>query len=155
MDIRICKLCKVEFVRTTRGNQLYCCPEHRIEANKDVVYAAATRCHQERPEASILKSLRHRAKARGLEFNLTKEDIVIPTHCPIMGFELVHNWGMRGGAYNSPSVDRIDNKLGYVKGNIQIISRLANAMKSDARPEQLLMFADWIYKTYGGNKNGN
>jgi len=44
----------------------------------------------------------------------------------------------------SPSIDKVDPKLGYVPGNIQVISMLANCMKRDATREQLHMFADWI-----------
>jgi hypothetical protein len=29
-------------------------------------------------------------------------------------------------------------------------SNKANTMKNDATPQELLAFADWIYKTFGG-----
>jgi hypothetical protein len=37
----------------------------------------------------------------------------------------------------SPSLDRIDNALGYVKGNVRIISFRANALRSNATLEEL------------------
>jgi len=95
---------------------------------------------------SIAKS---RAKKKNLEFDITKEDVIVPTHCPILGIELTMNQGSgAGGKYNSFSLDRIDSSKGYVKGNVQVISHLANNMKSYATKEDLLKFAEWIMKEY-------
>lgn len=38
---------------------------------------------------------------------------------------------------NSPSIDKVDPELGYIKGNIRVISFKANRMKQDNTKEQL------------------
>lgn len=89
-------------------------------------------------------SLKSRAVKKGLEFSLVEEDVLGVTVCPVFGFPLVRS--SNGPSYDSPSVDRIDNTKGYVKGNIQIMSYLANSMKRDATDEQLILFAEWVLK---------
>ena len=102
------------------------------------------------PERGLLKTARHRAIKRGVEFNIDLSDIVIPKSCPILNIPLViaDGTGKAGGRMDSPSLDRIDNKLGYVKGNVQVISHMANSMKFTADKEQLLSFARWVLKEY-------
>jgi hypothetical protein len=92
--------------------------------------------------------MHQRAKRRcvnnGREFNIEIEDIVIPEYCPILGIKLKENSGRSGAYRDSPSLDRIDNSKGYTRDNIQVLSQLANAMKSHATNEELLKFAHWI-----------
>lgn len=90
----------------------------------------------------LLDNSKANSRRRGNEFSITEADIVVPEVCPIFGtkFEI--------GTMSAASVDRIDNNKGYVKGNIQIISRKANTMKNSASPEELLLFAAWILKQY-------
>lgn len=89
-----------------------------------------------------------RAKRRGLECTITPDDIHIPDVCPILGCKLETHPGHTGGKDNSPTLDRIDNTKGYIPGNVQVISSLANRMKLSADPETLIMFANWIYSTF-------
>jgi hypothetical protein len=92
---------------------------------------------------------KRRAKERGLEWNLSKSflrTLIVPI-CPILGIELCYTNLVL--ADNSPTIDRIDNTLGYIEGNIQVLSCLANRMKSNATPEQLLKFAEYVVKKYG------
>jgi hypothetical protein len=110
-------------------------------------------CNSERvksaaPEKKMLARARSRAKERGHEFNLELSDIHIPTHCPVLGIELVAHKGRSGGNPNSPALDRIDNNKGYVKGNVMVVSHRANMMKVDASPEELIKFAEWVLTRY-------
>ena len=93
-------------------------------------------------EKAMLNSARYRAKKRVMEFNIEKSDIIIPSCCPVFGFPLETS-GDVGRSDASPSLDRIDNKLGYVKGNVIVVSWLANRIKNDATPGQLRKVADF------------
>lgn len=104
--------------------------------------------YEENSNIRILYSLKKRAKAKGLEFNLTHEDVVYPDVCPVLQIPLQRNIGGKKSTANSPSVDKIRPELGYVKGNVQVISQKANAMKHNATPEELRMFAKWVLRTF-------
>jgi len=92
----------------------------------------------------MLDSARKRARDKGLECNLTKEDIVVPTHCPVLGIELKVARGAANASPNSPSLDRIDNSLGYVRGNIIVMSFRANTLKNNATADELQKVATWV-----------
>lgn len=96
------------------------------------------------PEKFLLWSAKRRAKAKHLPFNIEESDIRIPTVCPILGIPLKR--GVAYGTKTSPSIDRIIPQLGYVKGNIQIISKMANVMKQDATFEQIVKLGEWASK---------
>jgi hypothetical protein len=95
-----------------------------------------------RPEVLLLRSAKHRSKVNNLAINITPEDIVIPEYCPILKIKL--ECSRVNASKNSPSLDKIIPELGYIKGNIQVISNLANTMKWDANFEELVNFAEWI-----------
>lgn len=75
---------------------------------------------------------------------------VAPEACPVFG-ELLYK-GTKDRHIWSPSVDKIIPEKGYVRGNIQIISWLANAMKRDATPSQLVKFAVWALRSVLGGE---
>ena len=87
-----------------------------------------------------------RARQSGLEFNITLTDVPIPEKCPILEVPLV--LGTATSYELSPSIDRIDSTKGYVRGNVKVISLLANRMKSNATREQCLLFAQNIKNYY-------
>lgn len=113
----------------------------RWDAKKDEIKAYRSQWWQDvkndyaHMQRDICRKARHRAKTLGLPFNITPDDIVIPTHCPVFGIPLsVQNDRHKD---NSPALDRTIPELGYVKGNIEVISQRANVLKRDASVEEL------------------
>lgn len=92
------------------------------------------------------RNVRKRALRRGLDFDLDVEFLleIAPTHCPIFGIELDFLASEGKISDRSPSIDRVDNSLGYVKSNIAVMSNRANRLKSDASVEELRKLADFI-----------
>jgi hypothetical protein len=90
----------------------------------------------------------YKAKTRSIEqllpFNIEPSDILIPSHCPILGIELYITRNTIGD--NSPTVDKIFTELGYIKGNIIVISAKANRIKNNSTIEELEKVYTW-YKT--------
>lgn len=96
----------------------------------------------------LLGQARYRAKKKGIEFNLELSDVVIPKVCPVLKISLTAGSSSGGPRGCSPSLDRIDNTKGYIKGNVQVISHKANTMKHCADNNELILFANWIKRTY-------
>jgi len=90
----------------------------------------------------LLQHLKQSAKRRGLDFDLTElylENLSFPLTCPILHVPL--EYGLRTYSEFKPSVDRIDSDLGYVQGNIQILSIKANRSKNNLNEAELKKFA--------------
>jgi hypothetical protein len=88
------------------------------------------------PNAKLWKLAKSRATKKKWEFNIEPSDIVIPEFCPVLGIRLQSN-SRSGPIHSSPTIDRIDSSLGYVKGNIRVISHRANQLKSNATVDEL------------------
>lgn len=96
---------------------------------------------EERWAKTKLAELRVRARHRGLDFDIDETDLVLPKVCPVFGIPLILGVGKQSA--NSPSVDRVDNAKGYVKGNVVVISLRANSMKRAATIAELRALADF------------
>jgi hypothetical protein len=97
----------------------------------------------------MFRRARSRAKRTGREFSITEADVVIPERCPVFNIPLVvgrkdFREAEGGGRENSPSLDRIRNELGYVHGNVAVVSWKANAMKSKHSLEDLEALVAWL-----------
>jgi hypothetical protein len=104
--------------------------------------------HLTSPQHRMWYRVKKSSERRKLFFDLSIDDIIIPTHCPYLGVELITDPNQS----NSPnyfSIDRVDSTKGYVKGNIQIISLLANTMKNNATINQLIDFCKGVIRLHG------
>ena len=75
--------------------------------------------------------------------------IELPDVCPALGVPLNYaGTGQEGWSRkdDSASIDRIDSSLGYVEGNMQIISWKANRIKSNATEEEVFMVGEFLMK---------
>lgn len=102
---------------------------------------------EKNPVDKVLEQSRSRAKRKGIEHNITKEDIENISICPLLNLPLIA--GNKKNYEQSPSLDRIDPNKGYIKGNVWLLSKRANTMKSNASKEELLVFALNIIKHFG------
>lgn len=86
-------------------------------------------------EAVLLSNARARARRKGVAFTISLADVHVPELCPVLGLKLRPNW--RRSEDNSPTLDRIRPGLGYVPGNVLVISHKANTIKAHATPAEL------------------
>jgi hypothetical protein len=94
-------------------------------------------------EAKMFYAARVRANKQHVPFDIVIEDIHIPDLCPILGIQLFVS-STDAPCANSPTIDRLVPELGYVVGNINVISHRANRLKNSATPQELRLIADWM-----------
>lgn len=112
--------------------------DHCAECNAAYMRAYQKRRRAENPKAALLERAKERATRIGLPFSLTAADVDLPENCPALGIPLVRRGTRCAG---SPSLDRVQPDLGYVPGNVRVISNKANTLKSDKGLEALQRLA--------------
>ena len=114
------------------------------EENREIIQKKGRQYYRRNIENRLLNAARQRVRKYGYEFNIDLSDIVVPTHCPLLGIELYVAEGRKAAKDNSASLDRIDSSKGYVKGNVWVISHRANTIKSNATLEEIeLLVTNW------------
>jgi hypothetical protein len=98
---------------------------------------------------NMVRAAKARATKKGVPFNITPEDITIPSTCPVLGIPLVV--GQPKATDNSPSLDRVVPLLGYVKGNVIVISNRANRIKNNASVHELRAVANFFEQHITGS----
>lgn len=156
MNDKICSKCKLvknlsEFSHNKRmrdglSRQCRTCYSEYFQKTKDNRITTMYKWVEKNREKSILLNTERRAKEEGLPFNLSLEDIQIPKKCPILGVKLDLSYKRNQCIDRElrPSVDRIIPELGYIKGNIRIISSKANRKKQDSNIRELQKIIKYI-----------
>lgn len=143
MDITCQSYCE-SYYKNNKDQEIQRAIKSQKNQGREKINAYKRKLTRQNPINYILQGAKQRAKKLGLPFNLTRDDIVIPTHCPIFGYELTISNGQPSD--NSPSIDRIIPTLGYVKGNVQIISWRANNIKKNATVDELKKLVAYLEK---------
>ena len=103
----------------------------------------AKRWREANPIRTLLYDARQRAKANGIPFDIDERDVALPSHCPVLGIPLIP----RGKPFAPTNVtlDRLNPRKGYIKGNVAVISWRANKLKCDVvDSNELRRVADWM-----------
>lgn len=85
---------------------------------------------------------RAECKKKNIQFNLNEDylKLIWTNTCPV--FKVSFDLSGKRGSY-SPTLDRINPRAGYVKGNVAYISFRANRIKYDASIQELKDLVDW------------
>ena len=95
---------------------------------------------------NIFLRAKSRAKKKNIFFDLSEEDIVVPDVCPV--FKKPFILGDPDWTY---SLDRILPDLGYVEGNVLVVSIRANVIKNNASVEEIFTVGNF-YKAILNDK---
>lgn len=85
--------------------------------------------------AQLYYQSRKRAKEKGIEHTLSKEDIPLVHVCPVRLVELKRSTGRFNP--DSYTLDRVDSSKGYIPGNVRVLSWLANNLKNNLSVEDI------------------
>src|SRR3990167_6219838 len=84
----------------------------------------------------LVSSRRKCARKDGIKFMVSAASLHWPEHCPILGLKI--DYTTLGRFFpNSPSIDRVDPRIGYIPGNVSVISHRANSLKSRLTIEEM------------------
>ena len=157
---RMCFKCKVEKPAArfrpdkavTSGLRSYC---------RDCDKAAATQWRKDNPERArenqrasrtrnyhsrMWREMRTRAADQGVPFSITLEEVkhLLDTTPVCPGFKILLSRSNTKTADNSVSFDKFEPALGYVSGNVFVISWRANKLKGNATYDELQRVVAWM-----------
>jgi hypothetical protein len=97
------------------------------------------------PWRPLLRTAKARAKRKGIAFDLTDRWAAArwTGYCEVTGIPMSLAVRMRGGSF-SPSIDKIDPKMGYTQKNCRFILYAVNVFKHEGDDDTMFMIAEAI-----------
>ena len=161
---KVCSSCKEWKLFYMFSKRLAAIDKHNARCKEcEALYSAAYRNTPKGKETKALwnaknwerrrvKDAKNRARYLKIPFNLTTEYIksITPSDmiCPALGIQMKVGGDYKNSMIRAPSLDRLIPELGYVKGNIAVVSTRANIIKRDATPEELMKVAKFYEKVF-------
>jgi hypothetical protein len=96
------------------------------------------RAKERDPLGHLLRIAEKRARDQNIPFAITREDVTMPDKCPVFG--TAWEWGVGKMGWRNryaPSLDKVKPRLGYVPGNVRVISTRANHLKNNASVSEI------------------
>lgn len=129
-----CSRQRAEIRRTNNPEHVKKLGRALYAANREQRTEDGRRYYHANVKKSMIRHAHRRAQKGGYACTIVEADLQIPEFCPLLSIKI-----QAGGKLNpaSPSLDKIIPELGYVPGNVWIISHRANQIKSDATVAEL------------------
>ena len=144
-----CSFCGSEF-RTNHSRAEYCSSHCSQNASKRRRAFDIPRRMKE-----LATGARHRAKPKGISYNIDGEYLLTLWEdqkglCCVTGepFDLSYDSGLQKGwsKRNAPSVDRVVPELGYIKGNVRLVTFQVNCAKGLYSDEEFYKMCELALK---------
>jgi hypothetical protein len=91
----------------------------------------------------IIYNIRNRCKRNNIDFNITVNDLVWPDFCPVLSIKLDYSVESKN-RWSQVSLDRTNPSLGYIKGNVVVMSMRANSIKQDSTLKELELLIKYL-----------
>jgi hypothetical protein len=144
IETKVCKYCRAEFSYVRKRKPRKFCSQkctssfhNDIGRDQEAMREKVAQYYKDYPAKRFYSATKASAKKRNLPFDLTEqwfEDRLNRGRCELTGFPVKskpyrkNDQGRRG--FYSPSIDRIDNSIGYVASNCRLICWGLNMVKS-------------------------
>lgn len=126
--------------------------------NQEDIYAKKIKVRSSSPRNYIVTLLNHAAqRTKEGKYNLDLPYLMEIYEnqngkCAISNVEMTYIAG-KGRVFTNISIDRIDSKIGYEKGNIQLVCFIVNVMKQDGTLEDLIHWCKTITRAQDGKNS--